>query len=113
MSGTVDDLTPNVLTSGKHTATQKHIRGSSLLLVGRVVSLAINFAIQVLTVWALSKSDYGAFAYALSVVAFGSSISVFGLDKTISRFAPIYQEQNDYDRMFGTIIMMIGTIVVR
>lgn len=96
---------------GKNTATGKHVRGSSLLLVGRVLSMCINFAVQVLTVRALSKSDYGAFAYALSVVSFGTSVAVFGLDKTITRFVPIYEEQKDYDRVFGTIIMMVGAIV--
>jgi hypothetical protein len=61
--------------------TKAHIRGSSLLLFGRLLALAINLAIQVVIVRYLSKSDYGAFAYALSVIAMGSSIAVFGLDK--------------------------------
>lgn len=92
-------------------STKKHIRGSSLLLVGRGISLATNFAVQVLTVRYLSKSDYGAFAYALSLVSLGSSLAVFGLDKTITRFVPIYQEKEDYDKLFGSIIMMVGTVL--
>jgi O-antigen/teichoic acid export membrane protein len=92
-------------------STKKHIRGSSLLLVGRGLSLATNFAVQVLTVRYLSKSDYGAFAYALSLVSLGSSLAVFGLDKTITRFVPIYQEKGDYNKLFGSIIMMVGAIL--
>jgi O-antigen/teichoic acid export membrane protein len=91
--------------------TKKHIRGSSLLLVGRLLSLVINLAVQVLMVRYLSKSDYGAFAYALSIASLGSSLAVFGLDKSITRFIPIYQEQGDYNKLFGTIVMMVGSIL--
>jgi O-antigen/teichoic acid export membrane protein len=92
-------------------STKKHLRGSTLLLAGRVISMATNFAIQVLTVRYLSKSDYGAFAYAMSLVSLGSSLAVFGLGKTITRFVPIYQEKGEYPKLFGTIIMVVSTIV--
>lgn len=91
-------------------ATKKHIRGSSLLLVGQVVSMFLNFAIQLLMVRYLSKSDYGAFAYALSVVSIGSSVVLFGLDKAVARFVPIYHEHKDYSRMFGVMLMALGSI---
>lgn len=92
-------------------STRKHIRGSSLLLAGRIISLGLNFAVQVLTVRYLSKSDYGAFAYALSVMSMGASIALFGLDKAIARYVPIYQEQKEYGKMFGTILMTVGAIL--
>ena len=92
-------------------STRKHIRGSTLLLVGRIVSLGINFLVQVLTVRYLTKSDYGAFAYALGIVSMSSSILLFGLDKAVSRFIPIYQEHRDYDKMFGAIVLATGTIL--
>ncbi|MEW6404580.1 MAG: flippase [Chloroflexota bacterium] len=103
----IDDMMVNT----ERSATRRHIRGSSLLLVGRMVSLALNFGVQVLTVRYLSKSDYGAFAYALAVVSMGSSVSSLGLNRAIARFVPIYQEQRDYPHMFGTIILSIGTIL--
>lgn len=91
-------------------AAQKHLRGSTLLLAGRFIAMAANFAIQVLIVRYLSKSDYGAFAYAISMASLGSSLTVFGLDKTITRFLPIYQEKNEYPKLFGTILLMVSTI---
>jgi O-antigen/teichoic acid export membrane protein len=94
-----------------HTATKKQIRGSSLLLVGRLISMIVNFGVQVLTVNYLSKTDYGAFAYALSIVALGETFTTFGLDRAITRFVPIYDEQHDYQKLFGTIIMVVGTIL--
>jgi O-antigen/teichoic acid export membrane protein len=91
--------------------TRKQIRGSSLLLVGRFLSLGINFGIQILIVRYLSKADYGAFAYALSIVSLGASIVTFGLDRSITRFIPIYEEDGEYDKLWGTIVMVLGTIL--
>ena len=95
----------------KHTAANRQIRGSSLLLIGRTLSMAVNFVVQVLIVRYLSKTDYGAFAYGLSIVALGESIGTFGLDRAITRFVPIYHERRDYNKLFGTIILVISTIV--
>jgi O-antigen/teichoic acid export membrane protein len=91
-------------------SSKKHLRGSSLLLVGRIIAMAMNFAIQVLIVRHLSKSDYGAFAYVVSLISLGSSLVVFGLDKTLTRFVPIYQEKGDYPKLFGAIVMMVSTV---
>lgn len=98
-------------TSGK-TAARTQIRGSLLLLIGRALSLGLNFAIQVLTVRYLSKTEYGSWAYALAIVTLGTHLVVLGLDKTLTRFVPIYQEKQDYAKMFGTIVMMVGTVVL-
>jgi O-antigen/teichoic acid export membrane protein len=91
-------------------ATKKQIRGSSLLLAGRFLSLGINFAVQIMVVRYLSKADYGAFAYALSLVSFGASIATFGLDRSITRFVPIYDEQGEYRKLFGTIVLAAGAV---
>jgi O-antigen/teichoic acid export membrane protein len=92
-------------------ATRKQIRGSSLLLAGRFLSLGINFGVQVLIVRYLTKADYGAFAYALSLVSFGSSLATFGLDRSITRFVPIYDERGEYRKLFGTIALAGGTVL--
>src|SRR5690242_20660670 len=42
---------------------KKHMRGSSLLLVGRGLATLINFAVQVLVVRYLSVAEFGAFAF--------------------------------------------------
>src|SRR5437762_3048681 len=91
-------------------ATRQQIRGSSLLLTGRLLSLAVNFATQVLIVRYLSKTDFGAFAYGLSIVSLGESVALLGLDKAIPRFLPIYQEQGAFGKMFGTLLMAAGTV---
>ena len=95
----------------RNNTTKKQIRGSSLLLFGRFISVGINFASQVLIVRHLSTNDYGAWTYALAVVAFFQGISTLGLRRGITRFIPIYQEREEYDKLFGTIFMFIITII--
>jgi O-antigen/teichoic acid export membrane protein len=98
--------------AGARTATRKQIRGSSLLLAGRLLSKGANFAVQVLIVRHLSRGDFGAFAYALSVVMVCQTIVTFGLDRAVTRFVPIYQEHGDYRKMVGTVCMVLGSLVV-
>src|SRR5262245_24928737 len=86
-------------TSKSSVSTTKYIRDSSLLLVGRLLAMAAGLAVQVLTVRYLSKSDYGAFAYALSVVSLGTTVVLIGLDKTITRFVSIYHEHYHYNKL--------------
>jgi O-antigen/teichoic acid export membrane protein len=93
------------------TSARSQIRGSSLLLFGRAVAMAVNFLVQVLTVRYLTKTDYGAFAYALAIVDLGQMVATFGLDRTITRFLSIDDEQRRYDRLFGTLLFTLGTIL--
>ena len=59
-------------------AAKKHLRGSTLLLAGRIIAMAANLAVQILIVRYLSKSDYGAFAYVMSLISLGSSLQFSG-----------------------------------
>lgn len=101
-------LTGNAELSRNEAARQ--IRGSSLLLVGRLIALGLTFATQVVLVNALSKTDYGAFAYGLSIVSFGRVAVSLGYEHSLSRFLSIYDEQGSYDKVSGTIAMAVGTI---
>ena len=92
-------------------ATRRQIRGSSLLLAGRFLAKGSNLIAQLLIVRYLSQADYGAFAYALSIVALAEAVCTFGLDRAVTRFVPIYHEQKQYAQMFGTIVMVFGTIL--
>jgi O-antigen/teichoic acid export membrane protein len=91
-------------------ANVRQIRGSSLLLLGRVLGLGIDFVTQILIVRYLAKEEYGAYAFALSIVAIGTTICLLGLERTIGRFTPIYQERGDPGRMWGAIILIFATV---
>jgi O-antigen/teichoic acid export membrane protein len=94
-----------------HAATRRHLRGSSLFLFGRGLSLAANLVVQVLIVRYLPVDAYGAFTYVLSLVALGETLVTLGVDRAISRFLPIYQEHEDWPKLFGTLVFVFTTIL--
>jgi O-antigen/teichoic acid export membrane protein len=91
-------------------AIRGQIRGSSLLLVGRLLSLAMSLVIQIMIVRALSKPSYGAFEYGLSLVTLGATLATLGLHRAVSRFVPIYEERREYDKVLGTIILAVTAV---
>ncbi|MGD9750399.1 MAG: flippase [Acidimicrobiia bacterium] len=107
----VDDAAASSASS--HTApvdTASQVRGSSMLLVGRVSTMAINLGVQATVVRALSRTEYGAFAYALSLV---QSLAVFltlGIDRAMPRFLAHYDERGDIGRLVGVLIVQLSTI---
>ncbi|MFN8476217.1 MAG: hypothetical protein U0074_00105 [Kouleothrix sp.] len=74
----MEAVTSDTKSRTKHNSTSRQIRGSSLMLVGRTISMVANSAICVLIVRYLSKANYGAFAYAMSFVTLGQTIATFG-----------------------------------
>ncbi len=93
-----------------HEPTRKQLRGSSLLLAGRLLSTGLQFVSQVLIVRYLTTTDFGAFAYALAAVSLFESISSLGLKHGIARFAPIYHEQRDFARLAGVMVLVLVVI---
>jgi O-antigen/teichoic acid export membrane protein len=89
---------------------RQHVRGSMLLLAGRLLSLLFTTATQVVLVRALSKPDYGVFAYAFTLVASGRILLSLGQGQLLSRFMTKYEEEHDFPRMFGSILLAVGTI---
>lgn len=79
--------------------------------MGRFIALGLNFAVQLLIVRYLSQSDYGAFAYALSLVTLGETVVTLGLDRGVGRFLAVYDEHRDYARLIGTLALVIGTVL--
>ena len=71
-------------------ALRRQVRGSTLLLLGRGCSILLNLATQIAIVRTLQKHDYGAFAYAVSLVETASLAAAFCMDKTLSRCGAIY-----------------------
>ena len=89
-----------------------HIRGSWLLVAGRLVNVVLDFAIQVMLVRYLTTADYGAFMYALAIVSLASTIAVLGLDRAVGRYVPIYDEQGELHLVLGSWLLASLTVVV-
>jgi O-antigen/teichoic acid export membrane protein len=86
-------------------AERTYLRGSYLLLAGRIIAILLNLASQILTVRFLAKADYGAFAYVLALVSMGSSLVQCGTGKALPRLVAIQHENREHDRTFGTIAL--------
>jgi O-antigen/teichoic acid export membrane protein len=98
-------------TSEHNSEAKLQIRGSLLLLSGKILALFLNLLTQVLTVRYLVKADYGAFAFALSAVELASCSSMLGLNKACARFVAIYHERQDFGRALGTLVMLVATVL--
>jgi O-antigen/teichoic acid export membrane protein len=92
--------------------TREQVRGSSLLLGGRFLALGLNFAVQVYIVRELSTNDYGALAYGLAVVAFLRLFATLGLNEGVARFLPLYRENREYGKLFGTVCLASGAVIL-
>ena len=90
---------------------RKQIRGSTLLLFGRGLSLVLNLLAQVVTVRYLTKLDYGLFAWAFAVIESAALLCLLGLDKAVMRFAAIYHERQDRARFRGTLLVAFGVSI--
>jgi O-antigen/teichoic acid export membrane protein len=106
----LDDSSPTA--SDSTGMRRRQVRGSALLLVGRMLALLLTTATQVVIVRAMSKTDFGAFAYALALSGAGLTLLSLGQGRLLSRFMAKYEEQRDYDRMFGSMLLAFLTIVV-
>jgi O-antigen/teichoic acid export membrane protein len=87
-----------------------HFRGSTLLVFGKFVGLILDLSTQILIVRALSRTEFGAFAFGLSVASLAATVALLGLDKTISRFVPLYDEQGDERRLAGSLVLAFGVV---
>ena len=104
------DSDPVTTSPAARATTRRNVRGSSLLTAGRLIAVGINFVIHVLIVRYFSQTQYGALAFALSAVSLGSSVAVMGMNRTLARFVPIYEEQGDTNRVFGAMAVGLGLI---
>src|SRR5437870_4078262 len=87
------------------------IRGSSLFLIGNVLSLAITFVPHLVLVRYLSTESFGHWAYALSLVAIGKTYAL-GFNEAMSRFVPIYHAKREDSKVLGSIIVVFATTLL-
>ena len=92
-------------TATKPDATRGDIRGSSLLLGGRLISKLANFGIQVLIVRELTRDNFGAFAYAMALVDIAQVAVAFGMNRAMPRFLPIYRQNGQMNRFYGAMVL--------
>jgi O-antigen/teichoic acid export membrane protein len=83
------------------------IRGSSLFLVGNVLSIAITFLPHLALVRYLTPEAFGHMAYALSLVGIGKTYAL-GFNEAMSRFVPIYHARRENSKALGSIVVVFA-----
>lgn len=92
--------------------TTTQLRGSVLLLLGRVVSLLLTLGTQLVLVRVLTLEDFGRLAYALAAVVVLQSVLSLGLDRADSRFLALYELQGDTRRLAGTFVAEAAVVAL-
>jgi O-antigen/teichoic acid export membrane protein len=90
------------------TLQSQQIRGSSLLLAGAVLASALDFGGQVLLVRYLAKDSFGAWSYALAVVALFTGIAQFEMRNAAARFIPVYLERGETGKVLGAVALALA-----
>jgi O-antigen/teichoic acid export membrane protein len=98
---------------GKDSAgiARDQIRGSSLFMVGNIISLAITFLPHLVLVRYLSTEAYGHLAYALSLIAVGKTYAL-GFNEAMSRFVPIYHTRREPAKALGSIVVVFAVTLL-
>ena len=89
-----------------------YIRGSALILTGKTISQAVEFGLQIFLIRYFSKSDFGAIAYALSIVFLLRAIALFEMPIAVSRYLPAYIHRRRDDLVLGGIALSVGLVTV-
>ena len=103
----LSSATDNETNAGSAGIARDQIRGSSLFLIGNVLSLAITFIPHLVLVRYLSTEAYGHWAYALSLVAIGKTYAL-GFNEAMSRFVPIYHTRRESSKVLGSIVVVFA-----
>lgn len=90
--------------------TRTHLRGSGVLLAGRMVAMGLSMAIQVVLVRNLSRGDFGAFSYGLSIASSLVFIVGLGQSQALNRFLAIYEERGQPGRFRGAVLLATVTV---
>ncbi len=92
-------------------AVTVQIRGSSVLMVGRVASVFVNLFVHGLIARVLTKEEFGNFSYALSLVMMISVFITLGIDRAVPRFVAMYDERREWGHLAGTLIIQLATVL--
>ncbi len=98
--------------SGGNEAVTRHLRGSSVLLTGRLLAMMIALVTQWMIVRVLDKADFGVFAFGLTLVGSLRVLVSFGDSQSVGRFLTLDAEEDDRGGFEATLLLVLGRIVL-
>ncbi len=100
------------MTTTKDDDVVRHIRGSSSLLVGRLLAMVIALGTQFVIVNVIDKAEFGVFAFGLTLVSTFRVLVSFGDSQSVGRFLTLDAENHDRAGFRATLIVVLGRIVL-
>jgi O-antigen/teichoic acid export membrane protein len=91
--------------------SRRQIRGSGLLLFGRSLT-GLKFVAELLIVRYLSTTEYGSWTYALSAIVLLRGVATLGLNRAVTRFAPIHLERGERREFFEVLGFVLGSLTL-
>lgn len=99
------------MTTTQGSDVSRHIRGSSLLLFGRLLAMVIALFTQVIVVNVLEKAEYGVFAFGLTLVSSFRVLVSFGDSQSVGRFLTLDMEADDRTGFDSTLALVLAKIL--
>lgn len=80
----------------------------SISFIGSFAGKVLRYALNVVISRGFGVGALGVFAFGLVVMRMGSLVSRFGFDKSVQKFIPEYQAEEDPEKLFGVILFSLA-----
>ena len=93
------------------------LKGSLVVLGGGAIGQFFNFIFKLIAARHFGPEDYGWFSLALALILVSGNISDLGMQQSIARFIPFFQEKNEKKKLnyaikFGAKISIIASLIL-
>ena len=95
-----------------HESLKKMAVGTSIVLIGTVVSMFFEFLSRILIIRSTSTAEYGIFALALVILNIAVIIATLGLQNGATRQIAYYRGRNDLSRVYSSVVSSLELTAV-
>ena len=88
-----------------HESLKKMAVGTSIILVGTIVSMLFEFLSRILIIRSTSTAEYGVFSLALVVLNIAVIVATLGLQDGATRQIAYYRARDDREHVYSTVII--------
>ena len=87
-----------------HESLKKMAVGTSIVLIGTLVSMFFEFLSRILIIRSTSTAEYGIFALALVILNIAVIIATLGLQDSATRQIAYHRGRGDLSRVYSTVV---------
>ena len=95
-----------------HDSLKKMAVGTSIILIGTIVSMLFEFLSRILIIRSTSTAEYGIFSLALVVLNIAVIVATLGLQDGATRQIAYYRGRDDHERVYSTVVSSLELTAV-